>query len=115
MHLNRREWITGSVAFAGLAASPLRAELAEVAGVPLELVHPQLRAAIPMIEQYGKLLPPLTLANLPQLRNPIGNPFIQPPLADVPHEKRVIRGNAGQPEVAIYVINARPGSSRPRG
>lgn len=112
MHMNRRQWIAGSAALAGFAATPLRAQTAAPVGIPLRLVHPQLRAMVPLVEQFAKLGPPMTRANLPELRKPNAL-FNQPPLADVPYEKRFIPGAAGQPEVAIYIINAKPGASRP--
>jgi acetyl esterase/lipase len=113
MELNRREWIAGSVALTGLTATRAGAETPALAGVPLELVHPQLRAAVPQIEKNAKLSLPLNLANLPRRRDPVGNPFIQPPLADVPYEKRTIAGSRGQPDVVVYLVNARAGTSRP--
>jgi acetyl esterase/lipase len=112
MQMSRRQWIAGSTALAGLAASPLRAGTAAPGSIPLHLVHPQLRAAVPQIEAYAKLSPPMTRVNLSELRKP--NPFFsRPPLADMPYEKRTIPGAAGQPEVAIYIVNAKPGTSRP--
>ncbi len=112
MQMNRRQWIAGSAALASLAASPLRAQSTATPSLPLHLVHPQLRAAIPQVEQFAKMGPAMTRANLPEIRKP--NAFFnQSPLPDVPWEKRIIPGAAGQPEVAIYIVNAKAGASRP--
>jgi acetyl esterase/lipase len=112
MHFSRREWIAGSAAFAGLAAVPIRAAETTATATPLHLVHPELRDLVPMVEQFAKAMPPLNRANLENRRRP--NPiFSQPPIAGVPYEKRMIPVGKGQPDVAIYVINAKPGTSRP--
>jgi acetyl esterase/lipase len=114
MHMNRRKWLTGSVALAGLAASPLKAQAPASSSIPLHLVHPELRAAIPAFEAMGKGAPPLNAVNLPKMRQP--NPvrmFDQSPLKTVPFEKRVIPVGRGHPDVAVFVVNAKPGTSRP--
>ncbi len=41
------------------------------------------------------------------------NPFSRPPGDDVPWEKKLIPVGNGHPDVAIYVVNAKPGTSRP--
>ena len=112
MQFNRRQWIAGSAALAGLAASPLRAQSTATSSLPLHLIHPQLRAAVPQVEQFAKMIPAMTRANLLEMRKPNAL-FNQPPLADVPWEKRVIPGAAGHPEVAIYIVNAKAGTNRP--
>jgi acetyl esterase/lipase len=112
MQFNRRQWLAGSAALAGLAASPLKAQTTASGGIPLHLVHPQLRAAVPQVEQFAKLVGAMTRANLAELRKPNAL-FNQPPHADVSWEKRAIPSAAGQPEVVIYIVNAKPGTSRP--
>ncbi|MBW8785076.1 MAG: alpha/beta hydrolase fold domain-containing protein, partial [Novosphingobium sp.] len=57
-------------------------------------------------------MPPLSAATLPQMRQGM-NRYMRPRLADVAVDKRVIAGSRGQPPVTIYVINAKPGASRP--
>jgi acetyl esterase/lipase len=112
MDLNRREWIVGSAALAGLAAAPIQTAAAETSGTPMHLIHPELRDVVPMVEQFAKARPVWNRSVLPQLRAP--NPmFNQPPLDTVPHEKRMIAVGKGHPDVAIYIINAKPGTKRP--
>jgi acetyl esterase/lipase len=110
--MNRREWIAGSAALAGLAATPIRATAAETRGTVMNLIHPELRDVVPMVEQFAKAGPPWVRASLPQLRKP--NPmFNLPPLDTVPYEKRVIPGAKGQSDVTIYIVNAKPETKRP--
>lgn len=116
MEFNRREWIAGSTALTGTiaatAAMPIGAAEPVVRATPMHLIHPELRDVVPMVEQFAKAMSPLNRTNLEKLRKP--NPmFSQPPLATVPHEKRMIAGGKGQPDVAIYIINAKPGTNRP--
>jgi acetyl esterase/lipase len=112
MYLNRREWMAASAALAGLAAAPIRAGTTVAAATPLHLVHPELRDLVPMVEQFAKAMSPLNRANLEKRRQP--NPmFSQPPLDSVSHEKRMIPVGNGHPDVAIYIVNAKPGTSRP--
>lgn len=79
---------------------------------PRHLVHPDLRAMVPQIEAFSKNAPPLTRAGLAKARAG-SNPLQRPPRTDVPFEKRVIPVGRGQPDVAIYIVNAKPGTSRP--
>ena len=39
--------------------------------------------------------------------------FARPPLAEVPHEKRIIAVGRGHPDVAVHIVNAKPGTNRP--
>jgi acetyl esterase/lipase len=112
MQFSRREWIAGSSALAGLAATPIRAAEKAAVTTPLHLVHPELQDLVPMVEQFAQSMPPLSRANLEKLRQP--NPlFSQPPLDTLPYEKRMVPVGKGHPDVAIYIINAKPGTSRP--
>jgi acetyl esterase/lipase len=112
--LARRSLLRGAIGL-GVALpflTPARL-LAEAAHDPyLALVHPELRAIAPMILQFGKAAPPLNRDNLAKARQPnlMAN---RPPLETVPHERRVIPVGKGQPEVAIYIVNAKPGANRP--
>jgi acetyl esterase/lipase len=74
-------------------------------------VHPELRAIARMIQKMTADPPP-SIAGLAKMRaNNAG--FGRPRLSDVPVEKREIAGRPGQPAVVIYIINAKPGESRP--
>jgi acetyl esterase/lipase len=57
---------------------------------------------------------PLSLATLPDARKPLSIPGLsQGPLNSVPWERRLIPVGKLHPDVAIYIINAKPGTSRP--
>jgi acetyl esterase/lipase len=113
MHINRREWLVGSAALAGLVAAPTAAKPpASTRYLPPHFIHPDLRAAVPMVEKFTSGGPLLNRANLPTLRNG-QNTFMRPPLPDVPFERRVIPVGTSHPDVAIYIINAKAGTNRP--
>jgi acetyl esterase/lipase len=117
MHLTRRTLITSSLTLAAsaplLKAAPALSKVAPVIRTtPLNLVHPDLRPMLPQIEKYGAMQLPLTASNLTKLRQP--NPlFSRAPSANVPYERRVVPVGKPHPDVAIYIINAIPGTSRP--
>jgi acetyl esterase/lipase len=117
MHLTRRTLMTSSLTLAAsaplLRAAPALSKAAPVIRTtPLNLVHPDLRPMMPQIEKYGAMQAPLTRAGLNQARVP--NPlFSRKPSADVPWERRVVPVGNPHPDVAIYIINAKPGTSRP--
>jgi acetyl esterase/lipase len=114
VQLNRREWLVGGTAFAGFAVAPAWSTEAAAPATPLHLVHPELRSAVPMVEKFASMGPALNRANLQAIRNPKENPFWnQSPHPDVPHEMRMIAVGKGHPDVAIYIINAKPGANRP--
>jgi acetyl esterase/lipase len=113
VRVSRRQF----AAFAGVTAlvrpSSLLAAV-EPYSLPLDLVHPELQAMVRQIEGYTKGRPGLSMASLEQARKPAnGNPFARPPLPDVPYERRVIPVGKPHPDVAIYIVNAKPGASRP--
>jgi acetyl esterase/lipase len=115
MDLSRRQWIAGSAALATAAALPIcaRTVLAPAPpALPLNLVHPDLRAMVPTVEKYGAMQPTLSRATLAEARKGM-EMFNQRPLADIAFERRVIPVGKSHPDVAIYIINAKPGTSRP--
>ncbi len=114
MDISRRAWIGGSMAVATMAmfADARLAIAANSTPLPMNLVHPELRALLPQIEKFMAMQPALMRATLGEARNP-KMAFSRPPASDVPHEMRRIPGGRGQPEVAIRVVNAKPGTSRP--
>lgn len=112
MDMNRREWLAGSAALAGLAAMPSLAQAQAVTGLPEAMIHPELRAIARQFSDRMKNMPAWTRGNLAQLRKPF--PFGDfRPLPSVPYERKVIPVGKPHPDVAIYVINAKPGTSRP--
>ena len=76
----------------------------------LATVHPELREMAKRILLSGSA--PLNRATLAQQRK--GEESYNPkPMAGIPFERRVVPGRKGQPEVTVYVVNARPGAARP--
>ena len=74
-------------------------------------VHPELRdIARRIVQMVGN--DPLTGATLADFRRGMGA-FTSKPSPDVPFEKRLIPGARGQPDVVVYVINAKAGGGRP--
>ncbi len=109
---NRREWLAGSAALAGFAAMPSLARAQAVSELPEAMIHPELRAIARQFSGMMKNMPAWTHANLPLLRKPF--PFgDMTPLPSVPFERKVIPVGKPHPDVAIYVINAKAGFSRP--
>ncbi len=119
MNMDRRTLVTGSLTLAATApllraGSALAAGAAPVRHTPLNLIHPDLRRMAPQIEAASAKMPPMTRATLAKLRSaPIPSAFIQAPGTDIPTERRVIPVGKPHPDVPIYIINAKPGTSRP--
>lgn len=74
-------------------------------------VHPELRLVARRILQMFEGDAPLSRATLTKMRTM--NALGAKPIADVPFERKIIPGGRGQPEVTIYIINAKPGAARP--
>ncbi len=112
--IDRRHLITTALATtATVLVCPSRLFAATATpALPEYLIHPDLRAVVPQIDKYLAMQPPLTAATLNEARKPIAL-FNRPPLDTVPHEMRRISGGRGQPEVTIYIVNAKPGTRRP--
>jgi len=75
-------------------------------------VQPDLRAAARAILDAADRTPPLSLKTLAARRAEMA-PRMPISLPGIPIEARRIRGSVGQPDVTIYVINAKAGMSRP--
>ncbi len=118
MNLDRRQLFAGGIALtvSSMLLSPNAAFAAgaktNATGTPDALIHPELRAFAKRIEEYTNTQPPLSIANLSKIRS-ANNPMHRPPQNDVPYETRMIAGSTGQPDVKIYIINAKAGTSRP--
>lgn len=78
----------------------------------LRHVHPELREMAGRIMAMMGNAPPLARDNLDGARKG-SSAWAKPPLADVPFERRVIPGPAGNSDLVVYVINAKPGGQRP--
>lgn len=91
--------------------SPLSALAQSADEAMLAPVHPELRPIVrPMMAMARGMR--FTRETLPQLRQG-AHRFTRKPMADVPYERQVIPGAAGQPEVAVFVVNAGKESRRP--
>lgn len=114
---SRRQIITSGLALAAAGALTRPAALLAADApyeLPLGLVHPELRPIVRQIEGYTKGRPGISKASLAAMRSGMPNsPFSQSPIADVPVEMRTIPGGKGQPDVTVYIVNAKPGASRP--
>jgi acetyl esterase/lipase len=118
VNTTRRTLMTGSLASAAVSAlirpSALLAAEAPYE-LPLSMVHPELRPAAVQMQSFLKGRPNMSLAGLAEARKGMGdkNPFTQPPLTDVPYERRIIPVGKPHPDVPIFIINAKAGTSRP--
>ncbi|MFM5954702.1 MAG: alpha/beta hydrolase [Novosphingobium sp.] len=110
--IERRD-VLRNLALGGAALSLLPSGAALADDDPyLRLVHPDLRNVTRMfLPQAGKEAP-LSLANLAGRRAGMAR-FNRPQRPDITVEKRVIAGVRGQPDVALYLVNAKPGEARP--
>lgn len=79
---------------------------------PMSFVAPEFRAAAARIALLEAANPPAARADIPRLRNSPSFSETEP-LPDVEFSQRLAKVAVGQPDVALYVINARPGGKRP--
>jgi len=117
MEMSRRAFTRLGATVAGTALA-LRsgAALAAVGGGgevadPLAHVAPELRPAARQMLAMGQL-PELTEASLAKIRSG-APPVAQPLRTDVPVSRQMVPVRPGWPDVAVYVVNARPGMHRP--
>lgn len=110
MMLSRREAVIGlGVATAGLPAIA-RAQAASNSDA-FKVVDPELRSAAAQIMAVTAAGPPFSRETLPGLRS-MASKWAKPPLPSVPWQKRMVPGLAGNPDVAVYVVNAKPDRQR---
>ena len=110
--LSRRDFGLLSGAFA-LTAMAAPARLAAQSKLDiLKFVDPELRPAAQRILSGPDEFPSAEMRNIPAMRE-LMKKWQGPPSADVPFVERIIPGRKGAPDVRIYVINAKPGQSRP--
>ncbi len=110
--LTRRALI-GAVAAGGLTASSTVASgAAPAAGIDIRAVNPELRPAVEaMMKQFGSM-PDVSAATLSAMRKMMGG-MSAPPAPSPVVIKRVVPGVAGRPDVPVWIINGRPGGTRP--
>lgn len=111
MTISRRDIVRGATLTAAAGLLPGRVAArpsAEAAIDPLTAVAPELRSAAKGIQDMVRAMPPIA-----QSYRTMRNQPAPAPAADVPYVARRITGAPGQPDVTIYVINARAGTARP--
>lgn len=112
--MDRRNFIKGSLALtAAPSALPFLAPGGEVdGGSILANVNPELRGAAVAALEEMRATPPLSQKTIPEIRR-IYASSASPPATDIPFENRVVPGMAGQPHVALYVINVDGKKNKP--
>lgn len=110
--LTRRAFVA-AVGASGLSAmSAAAAPQARAASVDLNAINPELRpAAAGMLKQFGAM-PDVSAATLPGMRKMMTQ-MSRPPAPTPPVDQRMVKGSGGRPDVAVYVVNARPDGGRP--
>jgi acetyl esterase/lipase len=79
---------------------------------PIELVDPELREAALRMREVTQGYSPLSLEKLSLRREAIA--ALAPPWLDnIPVQERTIPGLQGQPDVTIFIVNAKPGTKTP--
>lgn len=78
----------------------------------ISLVHPDLRPLMPDMLRIGRSMPALSAQTLATQRAAMKR-FQAPYRQDVPYERKMVPGKAGRPDVVIWIVNAKPGSSLP--
>jgi acetyl esterase/lipase len=76
------------------------------------LIDPELRAAALMMRETMARFSPMSIEKLAERRAWIASMGGQV-LDGVPFEERLVPGMPSQPDVVVYVVNARPGEARP--
>ena len=111
--ISRREFarIGMSLTAAAIAHGRVPAATPSLADDPLSVVHPELRPAAKAFVGSGAM-PPLSDKLLPLIRQG-GAANDRPLLPEIPVSERTIPGPKGGLEVTLYLINTRPGASRP--
>lgn len=114
MKMDRREFLTKAGAAGAvlplLTPAALLAQSADEAIIAA--VHPELRPIARHLLLMVRGEKPLSRATLAKMRA-MGGAAGGKPVVDVPFERRTIPGDRGQPEVTVYVVNAKPGAARP--
>ncbi len=113
----RRTMISGTIATVATGAllRPSAALAADAPYVlPMSMVHPELREMAKGVQAAFGKVSTMTREGIVAARKSSFQGLMAPqPPSDVPVEKKMIPVGKGHPDVAIYVINAKPGASRP--
>ncbi len=105
-----------------LAMAPLAASAQQAPTPPpltaedeakLAPIAPELRAGARMALGFSKMMGTIDEAMVLASRKRGGGPPVPPRHADIPVVEKMIPGPAGAPQVKLFVINAKPGTSRP--
>lgn len=112
MDMNRRDIAKLTLAAAAAAAVRPGLAVAQATAARDEFwyINPELRPGVRAVLPLIAKLPKMTLENLPANRKGFIPPT--PPLATVPWEKKSIPGAKGDPDITIYIVNAKPGAAR---
>ena len=105
--------LTFSPAAAQVPPPPMAAELSAEDEAKLRPIAPELQSAARMAMGFSKMMGTIDEAMVLASRTRGGGPTPAPHLADVPVTEQMIPGPKGAPKVKLFVINAKPGSSRP--
>ncbi|MCR5872526.1 MULTISPECIES: alpha/beta hydrolase [unclassified Sphingomonas] len=76
-------------------------------------IAPELRAGARLALGFSKMMGTIDEAMVLASRKRGGGPPIPPRHADIPVVEKMIPGPVGAPQVKLFVINAKPGTSRP--
>jgi acetyl esterase/lipase len=92
---------------------PPPAQLTAEDEAKLAPIAPELRAGARMALGFSKMMGTIDEAMVLASRKRGGGPPVPPRHADIPVEEKMIPGPNGAPQVKLFVINARAGTSRP--
>lgn len=95
------------------SAAPAAGPLTPEDEAKLRPIAPELQPSARMAIGFSKMMGTIDEKMVLESRKRGGGPPIPPRLADVPVTEQLIPGPQGGPEVKLFVINARAGSSRP--
>lgn len=113
MSFNRRTLLQAGFASSTLMGFGSTQAFAQSGDDPLLLgVNPELRPFAEQLLPYMRSRPAWSRETLAQTRNEM-RAQARPLLPDVPYERRQISGAAGQPDVLIYIVNAKSEGVRP--
>lgn len=112
--MTRRDMGVGALALLTASLAGEAAASSEAGGAQdlYSFVHPELRAAARQLQELSRAAPPFSDGILGAARQGAAR-YARTPLASVPFAKRLVPASKGSPGVIVYVINAKPGTSRP--